>query len=319
MKTLSYHGTLDETHLKRLNVTLHAVEQNKWSIVKNYSRQYNLAYSSYIKGAEAYLTDATEANSNYQSKTYELATLVNTMMQADSSTISAVQEAQQSGSEAQQDVKQEMQEQQENAGISESAVSEAIQAEQEAREEFDKASEKSAEAMQAANDAYENLEDHANAQSLANYGTEGSASYYNPETNQEQTYTKNADGSSSLSGVTASDGTVGTVTKGSDGTMTFTTEDGRTMPWSGETPETIVSNAGQAVNNDAQEKLQENEKAMEELQKAQEDLNKASEEASSKELDLAEQNREEAAKNDPDTSNGNDDWGDWGDFASGAD
>lgn len=317
MKTLSYHGTLDETHLKRLNVTLHGIAQNEWNIVKNYSRQYNLAWNSYIKGAEAYLADATEANSNYQSKTSELTKLVTTMMQTDSSTISAVQEAQQSGNEAQQEAKQEMQEQQENTGISESAVNEAIQAEQEARDEFDKASEKSAEAMQAANDAYENLEDHANAQSLANYGTEGTASYYNPETGQQETYTKNADGSSSISGVTASDGTVGTVTKGSDGTLTFTTEDGRTMPWTGDTPESIVSNAGKAVNDDAQQKLQENEKAMEELQKAQEDLNKASEEASSKELDLEEQNRENAQKDDPDTTNGNDDWGEWGDFVNG--
>lgn len=318
MKTLSYHGTLDDTHLKRLNVTLHGIAQNEWNIVKNYSRQYNIAWNSYMKGASEYLESASDASSNYNAKTAEIQALVQEMINRDSSTISIVQEAQQEGADARTEVQQEAQEQTEELTKSAEELQEIVDAAQAATDAYIQASDKQMTALENEQVAQENRNNYDNTMELIASGNAGTSTYVNPDTGLPTTFTREEDGTVTLTGVQASDGTIGTVTYNPDGTMTFTTEDGQTMPWTGEDPAVIVDNDLATIVETAVNAEEAAKEAMAAADQAAKEMNEAQENATSAAIDLEDQNRENAAKDDPDTTNGNDDWGEWGDFVNGS-
>lgn len=322
MKYLSYHGKLDETHLRRINVTLHSIAQNKWSIVRNYSRQYNVAYNSFRNSDDYFLNNSDD--SDFYSKTNEIQDLALTLAQQDVNAADIVTEAMQEAGSERDSIDNEIQNEEQKSF--EELYQEYMEATQ------DEANQK-AEAAQAVRDglaefqqatqdlreAIANQDAAVDARDLAEGSTAGTGTYTNPVTGETQTVTNDGNGTISISGVTASDGTVGTVTQHPDGTTTFTTEDGQTMPWSGGSPAEIADAATTATQTVIDEKTKDYNEIATDLKNQAEQAQHIGEENTGKALDAAEAAREEAQKNDPDTSNGNDDWGDWGDFANGGD
>jgi len=322
MKYLSYHGKLDETHLKRINVTLHSIAQNKWSIVRNYSRQYNLAYNAFRNSDDYFLNNSND--SDFYSKTNEIQTLALTLAQQDLDAANVVYEAAETAESERANAENEIQNEEKKSfedlyqEYMEATADEALEKAEimnEVLEGVDRAKGISDDLK----DAISNQDAAVDARDLAEGTAAGTSTYTNPVTGETQTVTNDGNGTISISGVTASDGTVGTVTQHPDGTTTFTTEDGQTMPWSGGSPSDIADAAATATQAVIDEKTEQFQEAMEDLKTVQEQANHVGEENTGKALDAAEAAREEAQKNDPDTSNGNDDWGDWGDFATGGD
>lgn len=314
MKYLSYHGKLDETHLKSINVTLHTIAQSKWSIVRNYSRQYNLAWKAYIQGMNDYLDNTDGLSNDYNTKTNTIFALVNTMVQQDASTATAVNEAIQEANEAETEVQNET-----SGGLTpgEQALGEAVDTYNQAEEALRDAQQAFNDARIEYGDATQNSERADNALAIATTpGAVGTGSYVDPDTNQPHTVTNDGNGTVTVTGVTLADGTVGTVTT-TNGVSTFTADDGSyTGPFDG-SAQGVVQSGAQSAAEQVSAAAQDFQSKAEQQQAAEEAKQQAQQEADSKALDYAEEQREEASKNDPDTSNGNDDWGDWEDFVNG--
>lgn len=311
MNRVLYSGkVMDENELRRVNCILQTQASNMWSEIRTYDFLYKSSYRNYLNG----FTEFSDSSSEYSDTISEIGTM-NTIV-ASTMNVEGVQEAQQAAQQAADDSVSNREENENEIidglpdppdgtivseyssdflntlnenGYSERREEEAALAAQEALDALTRTTAES----------QENIKNNGEAWSLVAEGEEGTKTYYNPETGQTQTATVNSDGTVTLSGVTASDGTVGTVTQNPDGTMTFTTEDGTTMKWSGDTPLDIINQAGDSIQTQADQDIENASKAAEEANTNYDQIHNANNDAFNQAA------HEEAAKMAEETPSGN--------------
>lgn len=296
MNRVLYSGkVMDDTELRRVNCILQTQANNMWSEVRTYDFLYKSSYRNYLNGYTEY-SDSSSVYNSANSDIGNMNLIVNTTLN-----VEGIQEAQQVAQQTADDSVSDREETETEIEIIEGLPDDwsfpfldpyATDSpyDQDVLDQFKEMDKEESEANMALADAAQALQDSLNndkknieANSTAvTYvnNPEASAgqeqSYINNETGQTQTVTISNDGQTiTVSGVTASDGTVGSVTQNPDGTMTFTTEDGTSIPWTGDTPADIVSNA-----NDYNSKhvSQETRDAADAAKAARENLNKLVEE-----------------------------------------
>jgi len=311
MNRVLYSGkVMDENELRRVNCILQTQANNMWSEVRTYDFLYKSSYRNYLNGYIEY-SDSSSEYSTTISEIGTMNTIVNSTMN-----VEGVQEAQQSAQQAADDSVS-------NRAENENEIVEGLPDDlpepsdlwganfQDTLDKYGYDEEKeqtSAWVAAATQDALqqikeasqENINSNEAAKGLVAGGQTGTETYFNPETGQTQTVTVNSDGTVTLSGVTASDGAVGTVTQNPDGTMEFTPDGGGgPMTWSGGKPEDIIKQAGDSIKTQAGHDIENATKQAEEAKTNYEQIKAANENA----FDQATQ--EEAAKMAEETPSGN--------------
>lgn len=323
MNRVLYSGkVMDDTELRRVNCILQTQANNMWSEVRTYDFLYKSSYRNYLNGYIEY----SNSSSEYNSATSEIGNMnliVNTTVD-----IEGVQEAQQAAQQTADDSVSDREETEDENTVeiieglpddwsfngldyydTDSPYDQDVLDQFKAMDQEEKeANVTLADAVQALQDSIdndrENKLDTFTAQSYVN-NPEASAgesqTYVNNETGQTQTVSISDDGQTiTVSGVTASDGTVGTVTQNPNGTMTFTTEDGTSMPWTGGTPQDIVNNAYDYNEKNASQETYDAAAAAKEAQEHLHDLQKENTEIFNEYAqDVAERMSEETPSGNP--------------------
>jgi len=311
MNRVLYSGkVMDENELRRVNCILQTQANNMWAEVRTYDFLYKSSYRNYLNGYIEY-SDSSSEYSETISEIDTMNTIVNSTMN-----VEGVQEAQQAAQQAADDSVSNRTENENEAieGLPDDLPEPSDLYGANFQDTLDKygyneeKEQTSAWVKTATEDALalikeqsqENIKNNEDAQSLVKSGQTGTANYFNPETGQTQTVTVNSDGTVTLSGVTASDGTVGTVTQKPDGTMEFTPNgSGESMPWTGGKPEDIIKEAGDGIKTQADSDIEKAKEQAEEAKKEYEQIKAANENA------FNQATQEEAAKMAEETPSGN--------------
>lgn len=299
MRHILYSGNqLNDTHLKRINCILQSMSCDIWASVETYDYTYRKAYRKYLEGwsyGNDGSSDGSEANSYISN--------MNSIISANASNIQGIAEAQQEAIKTRSENDFEEQKEENNtpapivdglpsgssdrptdpydltgANLEGSYWDDDIKADLSSYDLDEYEAQKAAadaaiKADIAGEDAEEAKTNYEQAKAANEMVGDGSATYTNQTTGEEQTYTRNGQ-TETLTGVTWTDSEgnthVGTVAKGADGTMTVTDPNtGETQSWHGGTPHEIVNEATQAAQAQADQAQTEYEQSLEDYNQKQ--------------------------------------------------